>query len=446
MTAEASVSEAIPTVVTVTWTSPEAGGAFVEYGLDGALDQATPTYGSDATEHAVTLLGLKADRTYSFRAVTVDAEGQRQVSDEGSFTLEPPPRELTRFEISEYDTAAAEPGGFVLTSLMQIDNSWAVIIDRDGDYVWWWQADDGLMIPTATFNRHNHSVTYSQNDRLQVSDLGGLMRVSLDGSEQVLTRAFQGHHDFVQLPDGTMAWLSLDLRTMDMTGKGELYVGSDAILELPEGSDDNDEPTTVFSFFDDYYEPYVACEHFWGEVYDTGAYDYTHANSLMYDADADAYLVMTKNLDSLTWIDRASGAVLRQAGGLHGELAFESNAARWSHGHMSHAWDGGFAVFDNGYHKEPQVSSVSAYEYDFEAGTIERTFHYVDPDGGFNPLLGDIQRLPDTWMVSWAEFGTLTELDADGEVVWRAETELGTGLGRATWVNDLYDLTDLRTF
>ena len=59
----------MPNVVIVTWTSPEDGDGFVEYGLDGNLDQATPVE-TTGSKHRVVVLGLKEGRTYSMRAVT----------------------------------------------------------------------------------------------------------------------------------------------------------------------------------------------------------------------------------------------------------------------------------------------------------------------------------------------------------------------------------------
>lgn len=440
-----SVSERVPTVASATWSTTDAQVAWVEYQLEGGPLLSTPPTAA-GTAHDIVLLGLKAGRSYTVEACSEDASGRVTRSAPTTLTLPPPPAALARFQISQHDSARAAPGGFVLTTLMQQNAGYVVIIDRDGDYVWYYAVEDALISPGAKLNPRNQSILYSQYDIMQRSDVGGVRRVSLDGRETVLTRTPLGHHDFTQLPDGTIAWLGMDLRDVVIDGE-DLYVGGDTILEAPEGSGDDAVPTTVFAFYDDYVaEPWIQCSHFWGEVFETGAYDWTHANSLMYDSAADSYWMMSKNLNSLHEISRQTGAQVRQIGGLYSDYAVAHRDDAWIHGHMAHRWEGGFMVFDNGYHRDPDHSRVVEYAIDEGTQTYAATFSYDDPDGRFIPLLGDAQKLDTSYMTSWSAAGMLIELAPNGDTVWRAETEVGTALGRATYIADLYDLSTLGDF
>jgi outer membrane protein assembly factor BamB len=97
---------------------------------------------------------------------------------------------------------------------------------------------------------------------------------------------------------------------------------------------------------------------------------------------------------------------------------------------MSQAWSDGFVVFDNGYHHQPAVSRAVEYALDVEARTIERVWSFTSENSTFNPVLGDVLKLENTYLVSWTVEGMLTEITPDGTVVWRASSELGTATGR----------------
>ena len=53
------------------------------------------------------------------------------------------------------------------------------------------------------------------------------------------------------------------------------------------------------------------------------------------------------------------------------------------HAHMSHRWNDGILVFDNGYHTSPAQSRVVEYAIDEELGTYEQVWEYPDPSGRF---------------------------------------------------------------
>ena len=183
--------------------------------------------------------------------------------------------------------------------------------------------------------------------------------------------------------------------------------------------------------------------------------DWSHSNSLMYYEPDDAFLLVSKNLDAIIKVDRASGQQVWQLGGRYSDFTDVDgdtlpdgdwanvdgpNSTWWSHGHMSDWWDGGFVMFDNGYHHDPAQSRAVEYSYDEAAHTVKKVWEYWAPDLYFNPLLGDVRKMPNgNYMVSWANQGMLTEITPAQEVVWRASATLGAGTSRVHYIPDIYD-------
>lgn len=433
---ELEQSELVPTVFTLRWSTATPTVGFVEVLQDGELVATTPDDTPSARSHEVAVLGLKAGGSYELRAVSLSADGERREEEPVAVDLEPPPEDLPSLTLSEVDEARMAPGGFLLTSVILPDGTWSVILDRDGDYVWYWDVEEGVSAPSARFGSDDKSIYFIQTDAMGLSDVAGLTRVALDGSAATFTRTVLGHHDALVLPDGTLSWLSFDFRTASVDGEDRTVVG-DTILELPEGSEDTVLPFASFVLLDQE-DPYAHCEHFYEELFSTGALDFSHANSLTWDAEREAYRMMARNLDALMIIDRASGEILHQVGGDHADIRTADPEDMWSHAHMSQAWDGGFMVFDNGDHRDPQRSRVSEYALDLDAGTLELVWSWEDPDGLFSAFFGDAQKLDQTWLATWSTSGRMEEVADDGEVVWRLETEVGAAFGRTTWVQSLY--------
>ncbi len=440
----ATVSEQIPTVVTLSWTSAQEGLGRVDYGLDGDLTLSTPDEREATREHRITVYGLKAGHTYTFRGVSTPEGGEAERSETVEVELDPPPRALPTLTVSEEDSGAMSPGGYVLVAMVEAGGAWMVILDRDGDYVWTRQVEDGLVTPGGHFDPNTNSITYLPADNSGGTDLAYVQRVSLDGEEQSTTRAYLGHHEGLRHEDGTLAWLAFDLTEAEVDGAEEEIL-SDMILEGPEGASEDAMPDIRFVLLD-HIEPFVPCEHYYDELVGTEARDFSHANSLLYDEDRDEYWMLSRNLDEILITERATGQLVARIGGKDPEIATENPDDMWSHGHMSHRWDGGFMMFDNGFHHDDQRSRIVEYAFDREAGTLEKVWEWSDPSGLFNQVFGDAQKLPDTWLSTWSAYGRIEEVSADGKIVWMAESEIGWAFGRAVWVEDLYDLSTVYTF
>jgi hypothetical protein len=276
----------------------------------------------------------------------------------------------------------------------------------------------------------------------------------------VTTRTPLGHHDFVlNGAAGAVGFLAYE--TADVDG---VTWASDAIVEGPEGTlavdgagrrrvwswhSGFDEPPTLF---DGLQEAFL--------VANLADYEWTHSNSLMYDEGAGAYFVLSKFLDALAKVDRASGELEWVLGGPYSDFALPGGepvwtaldaTALWSHGHMSHLWydpatqTGGFAMFDNGYYHPSQDgtgqgwSRVAEYSFDEVAMTVEKVWEHLEPDGGFTPVMGDVRKLPSgSYLVGWSTLGRIEEIAPDGTVPWRLDHPKGSITGRVSWYDEVF--------
>jgi len=429
---DVQVSEAIPTVVTVRWAPehPGAGEMRVEFGTGPTLDRQQAAILAEDGSCAATLIGLKPSTSYRLRVVEVDG-GTTYASDRRTVETGPAPAGLPGLSV-ETSPGRTPTGGFLVTSLLSTP-SWAVILDGDGETVWWHTPGDDWersFIPRAHLSHDGGHVLYEAS----ASALTGeddevvgermLVRVSLDGS-QVDTVPLEGcHHDFVELPDGTIAALVSDTREVE----GESVEG-DRIVEL----DWTGAERGSWSVWD----------HLEYDPADITADDdpgWTHANALDHDPVDDRYTLSLRNLDAILHVDRTSGEVLWQLGGVRSDFDAALNVLPlFQRQHQFERLDGSILVFDNGTVDDLR-SRVVEYALDEGAMAAQRTWIHVDDPPLFSIGFGDVSRLPDDrTLITWSSPGQIDEVTADGTLVWRLNAAMGAGFGYTTWTASLVD-------
>jgi len=434
----------VPTVADVSWQVGEPATSWVEYGLDGALDQSTPMVATGGGGVAMPVLGMKAGHTYSLRAVSELADGTRLESESQELTLENRPADLPSFDIPVDRADMRSAGGYVAMTIIQQGVSWLAIIDRDGDYVWWHYAGDNTLVPSLKASTNGTDLLYSSYDGTQEKDLGEFRRITVTTGTETASRTTLAHHDFAELPDGNIAWLAYATDPFEMEGEMRPVTG-DLVLEAPEADTEHGKAATVIDLLHDWRTPSVVCDHVLNKVLGTGGMDWSHGNSLVYNEADDAFYVTERHMDALLKIDRASGDILWEMSPWSSDLVSQSGRQPWSHGHMSDAWNGGVLMFSNNDHDTPPVSAVVGMSIDEENGTYQEDFRYADPEDRFIQVLGDARRMPDgNVMSSWMSAGFLKELTPGGKVVWEADASVGSGIGRILFLDDLYDLNSTR--
>jgi hypothetical protein len=438
----------------VTWTSPVEGAFFVEYGVGGldsaTFDLATPE-DAGGTEHEWVLRGLNNGETYAVRPVTVGPDGARIEGPTEQHTAPFAPAEILpmRIDESQLDASRSEVyGGHVLLSTLGSDSSYAAVMDpRTGQYTWWSTVDDSSAKAVGRIkpSRDGQSLLWNDYDRSRAVDQAHTYRMSHDSCDETTTRNLWGHHDFVELPDGSQGWLGYTFDdAVSVEGYGEIPVMADNIYEAADGSD-TETPTEIWNALTDW-----DCPVYWVggtmelDAWVPGYHEWGHGNSLAYVDEDDSYLVLMRYVDAIVKVDRATGETVWTMGGPCSTVTNAGgDAPFWSFPHFSHAWrdtDGlHLLVFDNGDNYDPQVSRVVEYVVDEAANTATQVWEFTHPKGDFIRILGDARRLEGgNTLIAWSPQGVMQEVTPEGETVWFASMGLGQTMGRVHYVPDIY--------
>ncbi len=417
-------SPEVPTVAIVTFTTSAGAvdSASIEYGLDESYGLVAPATADDAGR--VILMGLKPLRDYHFR-ITAEVDGRSYTSDDQMLEVTTgPPTTLPDISVEVIDPDQAEIGFYLCSILMQ--DAYAVILDDDGDYVWWWRREnvnwDEQYIPRVYLSNDGESVVYLDESAFVVGD-GAVTRVGFTGEDWDIVDVRDAHHDFVELPDGTVAVLRYETRTVD----GEVVSG-DQIVEFD--ADGNERVVfTTWDYFE--YDPET--------VENEPGSSWTHSNALDYHPDDDAYLVSVRNFDTVWKIDRQSGEPLLKIGGEDSDYVGPGDTTDLFRRQHQFALDGEqFVVFSNNDPTE-QNSQAYRYELDHDAGRADLVWVFEHDPPIFASAYGEADILPGGHtLVVYSVGGEANQLDDAGEVVWRAQVDLGGGLSYMHFVENLY--------
>jgi hypothetical protein len=326
---------------------------------------------------------------------------------------------LPALEVTEFEDSPTDPG-FIITSTL-VEPAAVLIVDLDGDIVWWHMAEEET-IGRAQLSRDGTGVYYhSVNYEGRLDHL--LYYISFDGETSQQWSVPEGHHDFAQLPDGTIAMVAYDRR---MIGGQEIL--GDKILELSsDGS-----ILEVYSTWEEMvYEDTADA---------TQGTEWTHANVLKYDEADESYVVSFRSLDSIQKIDRSSGETVWILGGSESDFTLDDgSSALFDSQHQFELLDESILVFVNGDEGEAQNSMAVEYAFDQSSPLVEEIWSYENDPNLFCFSLGDVQRLENgNTHINWSVQGQIDEVSPEGEVLWRLNGSLGSAFGYSERVDHLY--------
>ncbi len=416
ITLQTALAEHVPAVVRVTGTVAADGShpGEVSYSIDGNDSLSAPFTLIDGAFEAL-LVGLKPATDYRVQAQVYGPDWSVE-SEPVQVTTGPLPAELPALSLT-VGTPEDGPGGFIVTTLVA-DEDYAVILDGDGEIVWWRSIGNGS---TATARL--------SPDRSELWTLGGgkLMVFGLDGTVVEKIESVGGaHHDFTFTDDDHLAYLTSEQRTIE--GCGEEIVG-DAIVEMDLATGEME----YLSFWD-------LLEFDCSDITETQqAYPiWGHANAIDYDPFHDAYIVSFYFWEALYAIDRQTGAVLWILGGEDSSFRFDDGSEKWfASSHQFHLLEDRILVFDNG--DDLMQSRIIGYELDFDRLEVSSWFSWTTEPETYVYALGDISMLANDQVLStWSTAGQLILHGPNFRPVWQLNVALGHGLGYSTWVPSLY--------
>jgi hypothetical protein len=416
---EVTMSETLSTVGTLEWSmngTPNA--AWAEFGIED-YEHSVEVDLSSGDGWETLLLGMKADHDYDVRVRAV-VDGTEYTSNPVTASTGSPPSGLPSLTVESTDNSETQ-GGYFLT-LNVASPAAAVIFDADGDYVWWhlWENETEPQ-GSVKLSLDKRSLAYFAVNVIKATDVP-LTRVALSGEKLETIDTVNGHHDFTELPDGTIAHLAFEEQVIE----GHVVDG-DVIVEIaPDGS-----TSTVYNIWDEV--EYDASE----DTVPGSAW--SHANTLQYDADEDAYYMGFLGFSAIHKVDRSTGERLWTLGGEESDFATSAGSSDlFTMQHVFHRLEDSIVLFDNGSESNQDSRGVE-YSFESDNSEVEVLWEYSADPALYCYALGNVQRLDGgNTLVVFSVSGRMDEVTPEGEVVWSVSASLGGVFGYTTYLNSLY--------
>ncbi len=413
---DVAVDAEVPTVLEVSWEAE--GDSYVEYGTTSAYGRVSPT--ESGASHRVPLYGLPPRTEVHWRAVTVGVGEATGVTQTGAVAGGFPTITIT------VDEPGRSEEGVWFGSLFEFFGHTPRVggFDRaTGELVWAYAGTDGMTSVNAQFVDGTNDVYFNQFNASFSVDNGNIRRVTLGGDVVGEWYTPLAHHMFEQLPDGKIAFQSLDTRpwTDPETGQTD-DVASDSVMEL----DPTDGTTTEIFNVWDWLEP--TWNRHWDDVsIYPGVVDWTHGNAIKYSPDTGEYLLSLGHADILMAFGRDDGQLRAMYGAEGVPVAVDSLAFDYQH---DPTWTdaGTLTMFSTNL----DAHASGAIEYELRDGELHEIWSHDVHDGDLQAIaLGQVTRLPGgNTLVAYGAEGVMREVDPEGRVVWEAVSDQGFGNGR----------------
>lgn len=381
-------SPAIATVQRVDWSTDLQNviESHLEFGpSESPLDMRAPVP-SGKVEHQTLLLGMKGNKSYSFRIVA-QSEAVICTSPVQTFMTGAVPDWVPQITKTEAKPEATR--GFVVTTpgfrvgafTLERGLPSAYIFDTDGDVVWW--SPHLTEDTTAAHLSWDGQHLWYLKLNLGAPSPSGVFRVSMDGMTVVdETAGIEGaHHDFTVLPEGGIA-----VMVEGQNGERAALVEKQA-----------DGTVIVIKELEDLYQ------------------DGFHPNAVHYYPADKTFTLSDLVLNGFVKFKR-SGELLWQLGG---EAPLGSSfelldLEPWGRGHGHHLTaDGRFLFFKN---LGDAGSEAVELLLDEQNWTVTKTWEYAG--GVTSQQLGDVERLPSgNVLITYSNPGKMQEVSPEGEVL-----------------------------
>jgi Arylsulfotransferase (ASST) len=318
------------------------------------------------------------------------------------------------------DQAHAD-GGYVTVGVL--NDQRVDLVAQDGRVVHSWQLPNELA-GTATMDA-NGDLTYLGRLQKYVDDpptdvpnaSGMVQRLDWDGNVIWTFEDDLIHHDFTQLPDGTLATLrhtvlpAADAARIPGGIPDTELVGRMFVDQIVEADPTTGDELVVF----DIGEAWQPEEHPIPDYMQRR--EWTHANSIEYtDSDPvshqEAYLISFRTTSTIMLVARETGRIIWS----YGEdwvLNQQHDPTLLPNGHV--------LVFDNGQYLRGMVSASRALEIDPLTDEVVWTYQGYGIAGStfYSPITGGAQRLPNgNTLITLGTKGQLVEVTSDGDIVW----------------------------
>jgi arylsulfate sulfotransferase len=425
---------AVPLAAIVTFNTNEPAVVGIELNGSGTVSRVG---GPPALEHRIPVIGLTAGATNAIRLRLTDAAGNVNPSAaQLEFAAAALPADFPPIRATVLNESQTEPGFtlFNVTPLTPPAYGLIVALNSKGQVVWYYRSTGGIGALSQT-NRGT-LLFLEATDAVEIDMLGNRLArwhatgagiAALPGENiPVATNLF--HHEILELPGGNLLTLSHAVRRVETFPSSEVNPAAapapanlvgDTIVEFARDGRIVHE-WSLLDLLDTQRIGYDALAGFWDSTY-RRAYgatrDWTHANSVTYDAQDDSFVVSLRSQDAVVKVNRSDGKLVWIFGVPGGwrepwdsKLLRGPEAMLWPYHQHAAAMTakGTLILFDNGNHRarpfdpkqrvEENYSRAVEYSIDAAGRTTSEVWSYGAPadEVFFSGTLGGAEMLATT--------------------------------------------------
>jgi hypothetical protein len=405
---------------TVTANISNAVKAHVSYQSQTNALKATPDVTvKSAGTMTMPVFELRPDTDYSIWVTSTGLDGKPVDSQKVNFRTGSLPAGLPAFLVERSGTP--QPGyTMVAYTRSGGDQNSAVIVDQDGQIVWYTLVSNGFIAdwqeqPDGTYTAAATNAGMTQTTYNQLDKLGNLVRTWTAGGDLITD-----DHDLRLQPNGDAVLFGINRRTMDLTeigGQPDAIVLGNVLLRMDSSNH------VLFRW--DTFDHLPAIDDLDSQIQYSGpTVDWTHGNAIDIASDGN-YLCSFRNISQILKIDSRSGAVIWKLGGAGGEFIgdFTFVDDPFNGFSLQHAVrelpNGNLLLFDNGNGHDPPVSRAVEYQLNVSTHTARMVWQYVADPPIFGFFAGFTQRLQNgNTLISYGAVPQVLEVNNAGSVQW----------------------------
>ena len=425
---------AVPLAAIVTLDSNEPAVAGIELNRSGVIHRMGT---APSLHHVIPVIGMTAGTANSIRITLTDAAGNLNPSAaQLEFAAPPLPPDFPPLRASVTSESEMEPGLtiFNVTPLNPPVYGLIAAVNGKGQVVWYYRSTGGIGALSQT--PRGTLLFLEGTDALEIDMLGNRLArwhatgagIAAQPGENIPVATNLFHHEILELPGGTLLTLSHAVRRVDSFPSSETdpaappapaTIVGDTIVEFARDGRIVHE-WSLLDLLDTQRIGYDSLSGFWDSTY-RSAYgptrDWTHANSVTYDARDDAFVVSLRSQDAVVKVNRSNGTLIWIFGVPGGwsapwnsKLLRASETMDWPyHQHAASITSRGTLIlFDNGNHRarpfNPKQAAQENYsravEFSVDSGgrTTTAMWSYGAPTDEvfFSGTLGGIEALAAT--------------------------------------------------
>ena len=384
---------------------------------------------------------LEWNKTYYWKIVAYNNDNEANIIGTSSFSISSP---IANATADIYDNNIQEG----LTIFGSFFDYYSAVIDQYGNEVWHSGDQDLIFYNTDKYGRFFGAEFIGNNAE---NNYPGVKFSFENGIEWQEPGSNFIHHDIFQLPNGNYIGLGTSngigpiaigpwtplFQNLGYIADGETiefdWMG-DKIIEWDAETKEEIWTWNTFDYFN--MSDYDSLGGIWFEAYNTGRFDWTHANAIWFDEEDSAIYLSSRHLNRITKISYPDGEVVWNLGYELG--SGDINCGQdigFSFQHSLQKLDNGnILIFDNGnlsrefLEQDTKTSRSIEIEIDESNDGCQASigWEYVLPEELYGYLSGNTQKLDNGNYLSTTigGGGTSLEVNQNGNSVWQANYNL----------------------